>query len=89
MEKEHEHRLTGIAHNGKGCCIVDNTGEIDAEELQTLLDTLIANKEFGLKMLSSPEGQMKLDSVRATHIQCGENLYRLLLFPYEARIESF
>lgn len=69
--------------------MVDNTGEIPRLELEQFLNLLIEQKQFGIKGLSGSDGSIKLDQPRATHIQFGETLYRLLLFPYEARIEAF
>lgn len=81
--------LEGSTHNGKPCRLVDNTGEIAPAELQQLLQQLIADKHFGIKGLSGPDGTLKLGEPQITHIQFGEKLYRLVLFPFEARIETF
>jgi len=81
--------IEGQTLNGKSCRLVDNTGEIDRHELEQLLGQLIEQKQFGIKGLSSTDGSIKLGQPQATHIQFGDTLYRLLLFPYEARIEAF
>ncbi len=82
--------VAGETHSGKACRLVDNTGEIPVEELESLLRELIESRQFGLQLLSAAgESSLRLDEPRFTHIQIGENLYRLILFPFEARIESF
>jgi hypothetical protein len=82
--------IDGVAHNGKPCRIVDNTGEIDQAELQSLLDQLIAEKQFGLAGKSLAGGNtIKLGAPDFTHMQFGDDLYRFILLPYEARIEAF
>lgn len=82
--------VEGVAHNGKPCRIVDNTATVDPEDLRTLLNTLIEEKRFGLGGISVAGGnRISLDQPIGTHIQLGEDLYRILLYPYEARIEPF
>ena len=82
--------IEGVAHNGKPCRIVDNTGEIDRGELQALLDDLIENKQFGLAGRSLAGGNtITLGAPDFTHMQFGDDLYRFILLPYEARIETF
>lgn len=82
--------LEGIAHNGKPCRIVDNTGTIAREELQDALDRLIRERRFGIAGRSASGGNtIALDRPACGHVQFGEYLYRILLFPYEARIERF
>jgi hypothetical protein len=81
--------IEGIAHNGKPCRVIDNTGDLNEAELVQFLGDLIEQKQFGIKGLSASDGTIKLGQPQATHIQFGETLYRLLLFPYEARIEAF
>lgn len=82
--------IEGIAHNGRPCRIIDNTGTVPAAELYTVLEALIAERRFGLGGLSAHGGNaIPLDHPAATHIQFGNQLYRILLFPYEARIEAF
>jgi len=75
--------------NGRDCKLKDMTQSIDRNELEQLMQDLLEQKLFGFNMLSSTDGVMNLDKPRLTHIQLGEELYRLLLFPYEARIETF
>jgi hypothetical protein len=82
--------LEGTAHNGKPCRVVDNTGTLDRAELAALLEELIEARRFGLSGLSAKGGNtIRLGEPEFTHIQMGENLYRLILFPYEARLEAF
>lgn len=82
--------LESIAHNGKPCRIVDNTGEVPRPELQEVLDALVREKKFGVGGLSASGGStISLNQPATTHIQFGDKLYRLLLFSYEARIEAF
>lgn len=82
--------IEGVAHNGKPCRIVDNTASADPEELRALLQTLIEEKRFGLGGISVSGGnRISLDEPIGTHIQIGNDLYRILLYPYEARIEPF
>ncbi len=84
------HCVEGISHTGRPCRLMDNTGTVDRAQLQTLLDELIAQKLFGPQALSGAgDNTLRLDQPRITHIQFGDTLYRLLLFPHEARIEKF
>lgn len=82
--------LEGIAHNGKSCRIVDNTGTVPFTELRSLLDELIDDGRFGITGRSmSGDGRMLIGAPDFTHIQLGDKVYRFILFPYEARIEAF
>ncbi|MEJ2509211.1 MAG: hypothetical protein P8009_06995 [Gammaproteobacteria bacterium] len=82
--------IEGVAHNGKPCRIVDNTASVDPTELRELLDTLIRDRRFGLQGLSvAGSDRISIDQPIGTHIQLGEDIYRILMFPYEARIERF
>lgn len=82
--------IEGTAHNGKPCRVVDNTGTIPRAELEQLLADLIEQKRFGLNALSATgSSAIKLGEPQFTHLQMGEELYRFLLFPYEARLEEF
>ena len=84
------HCVEGFSHTGKPCRLIDNTGTVEHAQLQALLDDLIAQKLFGLQALSGAgDNTLRLDQPRITHIQFGATLYRLLLFPHEARIEKF
>lgn len=82
--------VEGTAHNGKPCRIVDNTASIPEHELRALLEQLIAEKRFGLGGMSVAGGsRIGIGEPVGTHLQIGGDLYRILLFPYEARIEPF
>ncbi|QKT03125.1 hypothetical protein HUS23_04545 [Ectothiorhodospiraceae bacterium 2226] len=82
--------IEGTTHHGKPCRVVDNTGEIDAQELRVVLEALIAERRFGLGGLSAAGGNtITIGEPVLSHAQFGDKLYRLLLFPYELRIESF
>ena len=82
--------VDGVAHNGNACRIIDNTGGIEVEELRSMLDGLIENKAFGISGLSAKGGDMmRIGEAEFTHVQIGEEVYRLIVFPYEARIEAF
>lgn len=84
-------RLQGKTLKGKPCELIDNTGEgLPRDELQSILDGLIEADVFGFRTLSAAGGdRIDLDRRESSHIQVGENLYRLIVFRYEARIESF
>jgi hypothetical protein len=82
--------IEGVAHNGKPCRIIDNTGSVDPRELKEVLDALIAAKRFGLGGMSAKGGNtINLSEPAVSPVQFGDALYRLLLFPYEARVEPF
>lgn len=82
--------IEGIAHTGKPCRIVDNTVSVPREELEQLLATLVEQRAFGLGGTSVSGGStITIGAPEGTHIQIGESLYRLVMFPYEARIEPF
>ena len=82
--------IESIAHNGKPCRIVDNTGTIDRTELEQLLADLISERHFGLRAISAKgSNAIKLGEPEFTHMQFGDRIYRMLLFPYEARLEAF
>ncbi|MDA8389365.1 MAG: hypothetical protein M0Z76_01270 [Gammaproteobacteria bacterium] len=82
--------IEGQAHNGRPCRIIDNTASVDPAELRDVLDALIRERRFGLRVVSPHGGNtLSLDHPETGHIQFGDQLYRLLLFPYEAHIEPF
>jgi len=82
--------IEGVAHNGKPCRIVDNTASVDQAELRELLDALIRERRFGFSGLSvAGSNRIAVREPTGTHIQLGGELYRILLYPYEARIEAF
>jgi len=82
--------IESTAHNGKPCRIVDNTGTIDHAELEQLLADLISERHFGLRAMSATgSNAIRLGEPEFTHMQFGDRIYRMLLFPYEARLEAF
>lgn len=86
----HAKVVEGVAHNGKPCRIVDNTGRVPDKEMLKLLNQLIEDGHFGLSGRSlSGDGHMMIGAPDFTHIQIEEGIYRFILFPYEARIEAF
>jgi len=82
--------VESIAHNGKPCRVVDNTGTIARVELERLLVDLVESRQFGVRGLSAKGGNtIRLGEPEFTHMQFGDQMYRMLLFPYEARLEAF
>ena len=81
--------LQSTTLSGRACKLIDETGCVPDQELQALLADLVQTKAFGRRGLSTNSATIKLDTPSLAHIQIGDNLYRLLLFPYEARIEKF
>ncbi len=82
--------VDGKMDNGHACRLVDNTGDIDHGTLEELLRALIFERRFGGAGLSPAGGNtVTIGTPQYGHIQIGERLYRLLIFPYEARIEQF
>lgn len=84
-------RIQGNTKRGKLCELINNTGEqLPQNELQDILDALIENEAFGFTTLSANGGDtINLDRKESSHIQIGENLYRLIVYRYTARIEKF
>lgn len=84
------HYRANNKHN-KACSLIDNTGkQLNADECREILATLIDNDIFGFRTLSAGGGDtISLDRRESTHVQVGEDLYRLIVFRYEARIEMF
>lgn len=76
---------------GKTCELVDNTGNnLDAAECNDILNSLIENDVFGFRTLSANGGDaIRMDRRESTHVQVGDDLYRLVVFRYQARIEQF
>lgn len=82
--------VESVAHNGKPCRVVDNTGTIARVELERLLVDLVEARQFGVRGLSAKGGNtIRLGEPEFTHMQFGDQMYRMLLFPYEARLEAF
>lgn len=82
--------VESVAHNGKPCRLVDNTGTIERAELERLLAELVNERQFGLRAMSAKGANtIRFGEPEFTHMQFGDRIYRLLLFPYEARLEAF
>jgi hypothetical protein len=82
--------VDGIAHNGKPCRIVDNTGTVPRAELEAMLNQLIEERRFGLSGMSmAGSNAIRLGAPEFTHVQIGTELYRFILLPYEAWIDAF
>jgi hypothetical protein len=82
--------VEGRAHNGRPCRVVDNTGTVERALLEELLAELVKARRFGVAGLSATgTSAIRLGAPEFTHIQLGGELYRLILFPYEARLEAF
>ncbi len=81
----------GKTQQGKECRLIDNTGKcLPVEDCHDLLAALIENQLFGFRSLSAQGGDtISLDRRESSHIQIGDDLYRLVVFRYEARIENF
>ena len=88
---ENARHYPGKTANGKDCILIDNTGkDLPAEECRVILDLLIDSQLFGFRSLSAQGGStIDLERRESTHIQVGDDLYRLIIFRYEARIENF
>ncbi len=82
---------TGINLHGKPCSLIDNSGlRLPPEECRDILTSLIENDLFGFHTLSASGGDtISLDRRESTHVQIGDDLYRLIIFRYQARIELF
>lgn len=82
--------VEGRAHNGRPCRVVDNTATVERALLEELLADLVSARRFGLGGLSAGgDNTIRIGAPEFTHIQLGEAVYRLILFPYEARLEAF
>ena len=78
-------------HQGKSCRLIDNTGRhLPETECRDILSALIENQLFGFRSLSAQGGDtIDLARRESSHIQIDEQLYRLIVYRYEARIENF
>jgi hypothetical protein len=84
-------RLRGTTRRGKACELIDNSGDrLPLPELQAILDALVREARFGFAAASAAGGAT-LDLARreGAHIQVGGQLYRLIVYRYQARIEPF
>lgn len=84
-------RLEGSTLRGKPCVLINNTGRcLPREDLADILRALIENDRFGFRTLSAAGGNaIEMARRESTHVQIGDDLYRLIVFRYEARIENF
>lgn len=82
---------SGATKRGKACELVDNTGcALAPDECKDILAGLIENDLFGFHPFSANGGEtISLERRESTHVQVGEELYRLIVFRYQARIENF
>lgn len=82
--------VDGMTKRGKRCRLVDITTSVDRAELVGLLNDLIEQDCFGIRGMSAAgDNAVTLGAPSFTHVQLGGRLYRLLLLPYEARLERF
>lgn len=83
--------LQGQTRGGKPCRLIDNSGDALPEgALREILQGLIEAELFGFRTLSASGGDtISLERRESAHVQVGENLYRLIVYRYEARIEPF
>ena len=81
----------GNTKRGKACELVDNTGcALAPDECRDILAGLIENDLFGFHPFSANGGAtISLERRESTHVQVGDDLYRLIVFRYQARIENF
>ena len=87
---EHALIVEGATRGGRSCRVIDNTGTVERAVLEELLSDLLEAKRFGLTGLSATGAStIRLGAPEFTHIQLDGQLYRLILFPYEARLEAF
>ncbi len=84
-------RIQGVTRRGRPCALVDNTGErLPTDELQAILEALIAQERFGFALSSAAGGAtLDLDRPETAHVQIAGGLYRLIVHRYEARVEPF
>lgn len=83
--------ITGSTARGKRCELIDNTGaQLPRAELEAILHGLIENGVFGFRPVSAGGADaIRLERREAGHVQVGENLYRLIVYRYQARLEPF
>ena len=84
-------RLHGATPRGKACELIDNSGdELPLPELQAILDALIREARFGFAATSDAGGAtLALARPEGAHVQIRGQLYRLIVYRYQARIEPF
>ncbi|MDD3761069.1 MAG: hypothetical protein PHO57_09605 [Acidithiobacillus sp.] len=87
---QHARVVEGQTRRGKPCRVVDNTGTVAEAELRNLLNELIEQDHFqplGLSMAG--ENSIRIGGPQTAHVQLGDDLFRLIVLDYEARIEGF
>lgn len=84
-------RYEALTRQGRPCALTDNTGRrLSAAAVREILDALVANDAFGFRARSAAGGAViGLDQAQATHVQIGDELFRLVVRRYEARLEPF
>ena len=82
--------LEAKTKRGKLCRVIDNTVSVPREELKALLNDLIEQEHFGPSGLSTAGGNtIRIGAPQSAHVQLGENIYRMIVVGYEARLEEF
>ncbi|CDQ09152.1 conserved protein of unknown function [Acidithiobacillus ferrivorans] len=82
--------LEGKTKRGKPCRVIDNTVSIPREDLADLLNDLIEQEHFGPSGLSmAGSNTISIGAPQSAHVQLGENIYRMIVVAYEARLEEF
>ncbi|GEM_PF-6672919 len=80
--------VEGVTRRGRRCHLSDHTATLSRDTLESLLQDLIEQDQFGMLGLTQGE-TLSLDNPRFTHVQLEGRLYRLLVFRYHAVIEEF
>ena len=84
-----ERQVAGTFH-GREVTVTDKTGTCPEGELQSILDSLIAEGKFGIAgMSNSGSNTIQIGAPEGAHIQVGEDLYRLVITGYAAYIDKF
>jgi hypothetical protein len=82
--------IEGQTKRGKHCKVIDNTVTVPDADLQALLNDLIDQEHFGPSGLSMAGGNtISIGVPQSAHVQLGDNIYRMIVVGYEARIEEF
>lgn len=82
--------VEGVTRRGKLCKVIDNTGSVPEAELTALLNDLIAQGHFGPSGVSPAGGDtISIGAPQSAHVQLGEDIYRIIVLGYEARLEAF
>lgn len=83
--------VAGTTRRGKHCELIDNTGaKLPRAELEAIFSGLIENDVFGFHPVSAGGADaIRLERREGGHVQVGDNLYRLIVYRYQARLEPF